>query len=117
MRRSFSDSRTQTGVRTALRLLVLSSALAVHPTLAIAQQEPKAASEPVRTVTLAVKGMFCGLCAPTVKKALSKVPGVIEAKVDFETQTAVVTFDSSKTDTAALTKATTHAGFPSAVKQ
>lgn len=71
----------------------------------------------MRTVTLAVKGMFCGLCSPTVKKALGKVPGVIEAKVDYDTQTAVVTFDSAKTDVAALTKATTNAGFPSAVKQ
>lgn len=76
-------------MRTALKLLVLSVALAAHPTLATAQQEVKVASD--RTVTLAVKGMFCGLCSPTVKKALSKVPGVIEAKVDFETQTAIVT--------------------------
>ena len=104
-------------MRTVLKLLVLSVALAAHPTLAIAQQELKGVSEPVRTVTLAVKGMFCGLCEPTVKKALSKVPGVIEAKVDYATQTALVTFDSAKTDVGALTKATTHAGFPSTLKQ
>lgn len=103
-------------MRTLLKLLVLSIALVAHSTLVIAQQEVKGAAEPVRTVTLAVKGMFCGLCSPTVKKALSKVPGVIEAKVDFETQTAIVTFDSAKTDIAALTKATTNAGFPSTVK-
>jgi len=100
-----------------LKFLALSLALSAYPTLAVAQQEPAGATQPVRTVTLAVKGMFCGLCSPTVKKALSKVPGVIEAKVDFESQTAVVTFDSAKTDIAALTKATTHAGFPSTLKQ
>jgi len=82
----------------------------------MAQQAPTGASQPVRTVTLAVKGMFCGLCSPTVKKALSKVPGVIEAKVDYDTQTALVTFDSAKTNIAELTKATTNAGFPSVVK-
>jgi mercuric ion binding protein len=99
-----------------LKILALSLALSACPALAVAQQGPAGTAQPVRTVTLAVKGMFCGLCSPTVKKALSKVPGVIEAKVDFETQTAVVTFDSAKTDIAALTKATTNAGFPSAVK-
>lgn len=100
-----------------LELLALSLALGAAPTLAVAQQPPAGATQPVQTVTLAVQGMYCGLCSPAVKKALGKVPGVIETKVDFETQTAVVTFDSAKTDVAALTKATTHAGFPSTVKQ
>lgn len=100
-----------------LKPLVLLLALCAYPTLAVAQQEPTGATQPVRTVILAVKGMFCGLCSPTVKKALSKVPGVIDAKVNFETQTATVMFDSAKTDIAALTKATTNAGFPSTVKQ
>ena len=100
-----------------LKILALSFALSAYPALAVAQQQPAGATQSARTVALAVKGMFCDLCSPTVKKALDKVPGVIDAKVDFKTQTAVVTFDSAKTDIAALTKATINAGFPSAVKQ
>jgi len=100
-----------------LKILALSLALSAYPALATAQQTPAGAAQPVRTVTLAVKGMFCDLCMPTVKKALGKVPGVIETKVDFGTQTAVVTFDAAKTDVAALTKATTNAGYPSTLKQ
>ena len=100
-----------------IKPLVLSLALCAYPGLVLAQQTPAGATQSVRTVTLAVKGMFCGLCSPTVKKALSKVPGVIDTKVDFETQTALVTFDPGKTDIAALTKATTNAGFPSVAKQ
>jgi mercuric ion binding protein len=51
--------------------------------------------------------------AITVKKALEKVPGVTEAKVDLDKRTATVKFDADKADTAALVKATTEAGFPS----
>lgn len=107
----------RSATRTGLKLLVLSLALTGLMTTAIAQQESKDASQPVRTVTLDVKGMYCPLCAKTVTKALNKVPGVIEAKVDNEAQTAVVTFDSGKTDVGAITRATTNAGFPSALKE
>jgi mercuric ion binding protein len=48
----------------------------------------------------------------TVKKALQKVSGVEDAKVDFEHKTAMVIFDPAKADTAALAKAATDAGYP-----
>jgi mercuric ion binding protein len=35
--------------------------------------------------------------------------------VDFDTKTAAITFDSKKTDSDALIKATTNAGYPSAI--
>jgi periplasmic mercuric ion binding protein len=53
----------------------------------------------------------------SVKKALSKVEGVIEAKVTWEPKEAVVTYDDAKTSPAALTKATENAGYPSTVKE
>ena len=70
-----------------------------------------------RTVKLAVPGMTCATCPITVKKALTKVEGVIEAKVTWEPKEAVVTYDDAKTTPAALTKATENAGYPSTVKK
>lgn len=68
-----------------------------------------------QTATLSVPTMDCPVCPITVKKALSKVPGVSEAKVDFARREAVVTFDAAKTTVEALTHATRDAGYPSTV--
>ena len=69
-----------------------------------------------KTVTLAVPGMTCATCPITVKKALTKVTGVAKVDVTLNKLQAVVTFDDAKTTVAALTKATTDAGYPSTVK-
>ncbi|MBI3402172.1 MAG: mercury resistance system periplasmic binding protein MerP [Acidobacteria bacterium] len=69
-----------------------------------------------KTVTLAVPGMTCATCPITVKKALTKVTGVVKVDVNLDKLQAVVTFDDAKTTVAALTKATTDAGYPSTVK-
>lgn len=69
-----------------------------------------------RSVTLSIENMTCAACPITVKKALTAVAGVERAQVDYERREAVVTYDDAKTNPAALTKATTDAGYPSAVK-
>ena len=66
-----------------------------------------------QTAVLDVQNMSCPMCPLTVTKALQKVPGVADAKVDFDHKTATVKFDPAKTNTAALAKATTDAGYPS----
>ena len=66
-----------------------------------------------KTVTLAVPGMTCPTCPITIKKALNKVSGVSKIDVRYEQKQVAVTFDDTKTDTKALIKATTDAGFPS----
>jgi len=66
-----------------------------------------------QTVTLNVSGMTCPACPITVKKALAKVPGVSKVDVRFEKKQVLVTFDDAKTNTNALVKATTNAGYPS----
>lgn len=70
-----------------------------------------------KTTTLSVPGMFCPLCAPIVKKALSKVDGVLQCEVDSGRKEASVTFDDAKTSVESLMKATANAGFPSTVKR
>jgi mercuric ion binding protein len=68
-----------------------------------------------KTTVLDVQNMTCDLCPVTVKKSLEKVSGVSQARIDFEKKTATVTFDADRTSTTALVKATTDAGYPSAV--
>ena len=68
-----------------------------------------------QTTVLDVQNMTCSLCPVTVKKSLERVSGVNQARIDFEKKTATVTFDADKTSTTALVKATTDAGYPSAV--
>lgn len=67
-----------------------------------------------QAVTLAVSKMTCAACPITVKKALSRVPGVTEVSVSYEKKQATVVFDNTQTTVAALTRATTDVGFPSA---
>ncbi len=66
-----------------------------------------------KTVTLNVPGMTCPTCPITIKEALNKVQGVSKVAVSYEKKQAVVTFDDTKTETKALVKATTNAGYPS----
>lgn len=65
------------------------------------------------TATLSVPSMDCPVCPITVKKALTKVNGVTQAKVDFDKRQATVTFDDARTDVQALTLATKNVGYPS----
>lgn len=69
-----------------------------------------------KTVTLAIPSMTCPVCPITVKKALSAVPGVSKTDVIFARREAIVTYNDARTNVAALTKATTDAGYPSTVK-
>ncbi len=70
-----------------------------------------------KTVVLDIPGMTCQFCPITIRKALEKVPGVIDAKAEFETKTATVTFDPQKTTVEELTNATKNAGYPATLKQ
>ncbi|MBZ0092234.1 MAG: mercury resistance system periplasmic binding protein MerP, partial [Sulfuricellaceae bacterium] len=70
----------------------------------------------MKTVTLAVPGMYCPVCPITVRKALEKVPGVAHAKASLEKKEAVVTYDDAKTKVETLLNATSDAGYPATVK-
>lgn len=100
-----------------LRIALIALAIGAAPSLSLAAD---AAARPVasarQTVTLDVRNMTCAACPITVKKSLTRVPGVIDAKVDFDRHIAVVTYDPSRAGVAALTKATTDAGYPSSIK-
>ncbi len=90
----------------------LFSAIGIAITLGVSALPASAA---IKTVTLAVPSMDCPVCPITVKKALTQVPGVSQASVNFEKRQAVVTFDDAKTNVGALTESTKNAGYPSTV--
>jgi copper chaperone CopZ len=48
-----------------------------------------------------------------ISAAIAGVDGVSKVEVQYEKKQAIVTYDDAKTDTKALIKATTNAGFPS----
>jgi len=54
----------------------------------MADERSRESTDPV---VLAVSGMTCGGCAGAVARALSAVPGVVEARVDLVAGRATVT--------------------------
>lgn len=83
------------------KLCVVLIALATLPALAAP-----------RTATLAVSGMTCAACPITVKKALTRVPGVTRAEIELDQRRAIVTYDDARTSPAELAKAVSDAGYP-----
>jgi len=73
------------------------------------------AAEP-KTAQLEVSGMICSLCPLTVRKALERVPGVLDAKADLATHSAQARYDPDKVSAETLAKAVSDAGFPTKLK-
>jgi len=61
--------------------------------------------------TFAVKGMHCASCAVVIEKTFKKQPGVQAVEVNYGTETAKVSFDSTTTSPAALSKAIEKYGY------
>ena len=80
---------------------------------------PSVAQAADKTVVLKVTNANCQLCAPIVKRVLSRVAGVRSIEVKQADQMAdpfaTVTFDDALTNVSALIAVTTNAGFPSRV--
>ena len=65
-----------------------------------------------RQVELPVVGMTCARCAATVERTLKKkTPGVLEANVNFASETAMLEYDPSQTDLAAIAESVRRAGY------
>ncbi len=65
-----------------------------------------------QTVSMNIERMSCALCPVTVRKAIERVDGVQHVDVDYDTKTAIVTFDDSNTTTAEIAQASTDVGYP-----
>jgi len=52
--------------------------------------------EGLKKVELPITGMSCASCVAKIEKGLSKMSGIVDAKVNFATERATITFDSSR---------------------
>ena len=72
-------------------------------TTVIVKEEIAAAN--LQTASFTVEGMTCAIgCAKTIQEDLTKLDGVQEATVNFETKLATVTFDKTVQTPEKLTK-------------
>ena len=65
----------------------------------------------MQTLTLKIDGMTCGGCVKSVTKVLENLNGVEKAEVSLENADAIISFDESKIQPAALIEAVEDAGF------
>lgn len=68
-------------------------------------------------VVLVVENFTCPTCSITIRKALDRVPGVTDRRIDADTATVTVSFDAERTDAETIAKAISEAGFPATVRQ
>lgn len=62
-------------------------------------------AENLETASMSIEGMTCEVgCAKLIEGKLTGAAGVTEAKVDFESKIATVTFDKTQQNIASLTK-------------
>ncbi len=59
---------------------------------------PGEATKSTRRIVLPVKGMACSTCAGGIERQLLRLPGVVEARVDFAGERVAVTFDPAGID-------------------
>ena len=72
---------------------------------------------PSESVTLSIGGMTCASCVAHVERALSAVPGVLDASVNLATEQASVTYVPGAADLADLRQAVEGAGYEVLAKQ
>jgi Cu+-exporting ATPase len=68
-------------------------------------------------IQIPIKGMHCASCAKIIEKRLSKTNGVKQANVNYATEKATVSYDSSKVDMNKLHKAIEDAGYTPLTEQ
>lgn len=93
-------------------MLGLADLSAASPSPATARDSEAKAVSASREVTFSIAKMTCALCPVTVRKAMEKVAGVKDVKVDFATRTATVIFDPARTTIAEIALASANAGYP-----
>ncbi len=68
-----------------------------------------------KKITLSLFGMHCSSCAGVIEKSLKKVDGVVDARVNFAAEKAMVSFDLMKVKEENLIKAVERTGYRAVV--
>ncbi|MFY9149684.1 MAG: heavy metal translocating P-type ATPase [Smithellaceae bacterium] len=66
-------------------------------------------------VQLHISGMSCAACVRRIEEGLQRIPGVVNASVNFASEKAQVEFDPAQTDTGALEAAIHDMGYESMI--
>jgi len=93
-----------------IALMVLSVAYFIALTQTVWADATDASSHETRT--FAVDNMTCAACPITVRKAMSRVDGVVRIDVNFEARTATATYDPARATPHDIAAASTGVGFP-----
>jgi copper chaperone CopZ len=72
---------------------------------------PQQVTDLWETRVLGIEGMTCDKCVETLTKALKRVNGIKEVKVDRHDARAEITFDTTKTDMPAIHEAILRSGY------
>lgn len=65
----------------------------------------------IQTVEFTISGMTCNGCAEHVKHEVNKLDGILEVNASYENGNAIVEYDQSKTNSAAIEKAINSTGY------
>lgn len=95
-----------------MKKILLGLALAAATTVAIVHSPVgdfvtsaiAAESSDAARVTLAIDGLDCGSCSVKLRKALQRIPGVLEVKPGEEKAYVVVAYDDQRTSPEAIVK-------------
>ena len=68
-------------------------------------------------ISFALQGMFCANCAITIERVLTRLDGVVAARVNYATEHATVLFDPARASVAMLARAVRGAGFEVAIER
>ena len=88
-------------------VLVLAIALTGFNTSTQSSEE----STNTQEVTLKVDGMTCNMCPLTIKTALRKLDGVVDAEVSFKDKEAKVVYEEGEVTVDEIVKTIENAGF------
>ncbi len=89
----------------------------LQPDDIIARIEKSGFTVPLTTLTYAISGMTCANCAMNIERTLNKkVPGVLEAAVNFASEQAKVTFLPTLTSAEEIAAAVEKAGYKASVQ-
>ena len=87
---------------------------ACNQTTPVQEQTPAAQTvnvAAIKTIELHVTGMTCEGCENTVKEAVNKIGGVTESNASFQKEAAIVSFDTTMTNLATITKTIDDLGY------
>jgi Cu+-exporting ATPase len=77
----------------------------------------KTNSKKADKASIHVTGMTCTTCAGTIKKGLSKTPGISQADVNFASEKASIEYDPTKVDLAKIKDTVSQLGYGVATKK